>query len=306
MPDAHAPTPSHPTDLTEPPGRAPGAVPEPGRRGGDVARQVAVVVGAVLSAVAGWLGSGAAGGPSQQEVGDGALAADATPVAPGEPAFMIWSVIYAGLFAYAVWQALPARRADERQRRVGWLVLAAMLLNAAWIGVVQGGLLVLSVPVILALLAVLLVAVARLGERRPSGVVEAVVLDGTTGLYLGWVTVATIANVFAVVIAGTDDPAAAAASTTADAWAVAALALAGVAGVASAVWTRGRLAIGAAIVWGLSWVVVARGSGDLVSLPAEVAAAVAAGAVTVATAGMAVRRLRGRARAERPSAPRGR
>jgi len=187
MHDAHATTPSPQTDpQTDPqtraqPDRAEERHRAPDRRGADVARQVAVVVGAVLSALAGWLGSGAAGGPGQQEVGDGALAADATPVAPGEPAFTIWSVIYAGLFAYAVWQALPSRRADARQRRVGWLVVASMLLNAAWIGVVQAELLVLSVPVIVVLLAVLLVAVARLGERRASGVVEPVVLDGTLG-----------------------------------------------------------------------------------------------------------------------------
>ena len=256
----------------------------------DVARQVAVLVGAVLSAVAGYWGSGAGGGRSQEEVGDGALAADATPVAPGEPAFVIWSVIYTGLLAYAVWQALPGRREDPRQRRTGWLVLASMVLNAAWIGVVQLDLLVLSLPVIVAILVVLVVVVGRLEERPPDGVVETVLVDGTLGLYLGWVTVATVANTFAVVVSGAADPAAAAASPAADVGAVVGLTLAGVAGIAYALWTRGRLAIGAAIVWGLVWVAVARSSGDLVSVPADVAARVAAGAVVVATVGLRVRR----------------
>lgn len=246
---------------------------------GDVVRQVVVLVGALLATAAGYWGSGAGGGRSQQEVGDGALAADATPVAPGEPAFGIWSVIYLGLVAYAVWQALPAQRDDARQRRTGWLVLASMVLNAAWIGVVQADLLAVSVAVIVVLLAVLVLTVARLGERAPRGRVEAVVVDGTLGLYLGWVTVATVANTFAVaVVAGVD-----ATSAAADVWAVLGLAVAGAAGVGYAAWTRGRLAIGAAIVWGLAWVVVARTTGELRSGPAAVAAGLAAAVVLAVT-----------------------
>lgn len=256
----------------------------------DLARQVVVLVGAVLAALAGYWGSGAGGGTEQQEVGDGALAADATPVAPGEPAFTIWSVIYLGLLALAVWQALPARRADARQRRTGWLVLASMALNAAWIGVVQADLIPLSLVVILAILAVLVLAVRRLAERPASGPVEAVLVDATLGLYLGWVTVATIANAASVAVdIGVD-----ARAPAADVWAVAALAVAGAAGVAHAAWTRGRLSVGAAMVWGLAWVVVARTTGDLRSTPAAVAAGVAALAVVVGTL---VARVRSRGRA---------
>lgn len=258
---------------------APAPPAAPARTVRDVVRQVVVLVGALLATFAGYWGSGAGGGPSQQEVGDGALAADATPVAPGQPAFGIWSVIYLGLVAYAVWQALPAQRDDARQRRTGWLVLASMVLNAAWIAVVQADLLALSVAVIVVLLAVLLLAVARLGERAPRGRVEAVVVDGTLGLYLGWVTVATVANTFAVAVAAGFD----ATSTAADVWAVLGLAAAGAAGVGYAAWTRGRLAIGAAIVWGLAWVVVARTTGDLRSEPAAVAAGLAAAVVVAAT-----------------------
>lgn len=252
----------------------------------DAIRQAVVLVGALLATFAGYWGSGAGGGRSQQEVGDGALSADATPVAPGEPAFGIWSVIYLGLVAYAVWQALPAQRDDARQRRTGWLVLASMVLNAAWIGVVQADLLAVSVLVIVVLLVVLLLVVARLGERATGGPVEAVVVDGTIGLYLGWVTVATVANAFAVAVAAGFD----ATSPAADVWAVVGLATAGAAGVGYAVWTRGRLAIGAAIAWGLVWVVVARTTGEPRSVPAAVAAGVAALVVVVATASARRRR----------------
>ncbi len=258
----------------------------PARTTRDVVRQVVVLVGALLATAAGFWGSGAGGGRSQQEVGDGALSADATPVAPAEPAFGIWSVIYLGLVAYAVWQALPAQRDDARQRRTGWLVLASMVLNAAWIAVVQVDLLPASVVVIAVLLAVLLLVVARLGERAPRGWLEAVLVDGTLGLYLGWVTVATVANTFAVAVAGGYD----ATSAGADAWAVVGLAAAGAAGMAYAVWTRGRLAIGAAIVWGLAWVVAARTVGEPRSTTAAVAAGIAALVVAAATVVARLRR----------------
>lgn len=271
------------TAALAPPAPAPAAA-----RPSDVVRQVVVLVGALLATLAGFWGSGAGGGTSQQEVGDGALAADATPVAPGEPAFGIWSVIYLGLVAYAVWQALPTQRTDVRARRTGWLVLASMVLNAGWIAVVQADLIEASVVVIVAILAVLVLTVRRLQERAPTGIVEGVVVDGTVGLYLGWVTVATVANAFSVAVAAGAD----ARTPAADLWAVLALSVAGVAGVGYALWTRGRLAIGAAMAWGLAWVVVARTGGDLRSTPAAVAAGIAAVLIVVATSVARLRRAR--------------
>ena len=105
--------------------------------GGDLARQLTVAVSAVAAVVGGFIGSGAAGGTPIQDAAGGALAADATLIAPGSGAFDIWTVIYIGLLAYAVWQFLPAQRTLERHRRVGYLVAASLLLNAAWILSIQ-------------------------------------------------------------------------------------------------------------------------------------------------------------------------
>jgi hypothetical protein len=258
-------------------------------RGSDVVRQVVVLVGSLVAIVAAFIGSGATGGEDQTEVGDGALAADATLVAPAESAFSIWSVIYTGLLAYAIWQALPSRRADPRQRRVGWLVLASMLLNALWIGVVQAGLLGLSVPVIVALLVVLALVHVRLVTSRPRGLVETVVLDGTLGLYLGWVSVATVANTAAVLTsAGWTEL-----GLGAEAWAVIVIAVAALVGVGLAVHSRGRLAIGAAIAWGLAWIAVARATDEPRSAVTAVAAGTAAAAVVAATVALRALRARG-------------
>lgn len=261
----------------------------------DVVRQVCVLVGALVAVAGAFVGSGAFGGPSQPEVGDGALAPDATLVAPGRPAFAIWSVIYTGLLVGAVRQALPAHRSDERQRRTGWLVLVSMLLNAVWIGVVQAGLLPLSVPVIVALLVVLVVVVLRLDEDLPraGGAVERLVVDGTAGLYLGWVCVATVANVAAVLTAGgVVQPL----GIAPEVWSVVVLLVATLVGVALAVRTRGRLAVGAALAWGLVWIAVERATGEPSSPVTAWAAGLGACVVVVATLAARARGPRARQR----------
>lgn len=238
----------------------------------DRARQVAVLVGSLLAVAGAFLGSGALGGTPVAEAAGGALSADATHLAPGSPAFSIWSVIYTGLVVGAVRQALPAQRRDPRQRRLGWLVLASMVLNAVWIGVVQADALALSVVVIVALLVTLAAVLVRLGERPPSGRVEHVVVDGTLGLYLGWVCVATAANVAAALAsAGLTDP-----PGGADAWAVAVLAVVALLGLAVARYGGGRLGVALAMAWGLAWIAVARSVDEPRSATTAVAATCAA------------------------------
>ncbi|MES2093761.1 MAG: tryptophan-rich sensory protein [Actinomycetota bacterium] len=238
----------------------------------DTVRQAVVLVSAIVAVVGAFIGSGAAGGTPIQDAAGGALAADATPIAPGGPAFAIWTPIYAGLLAYAVWQSLPKQRADERQRRLGYPIAASLLLNAAWILSIQFGFLAASVPIIAALLVVLVVAFRITLASRPTSLVETIVADGTVGLYLGWVTVATAANVTAaLVIAGFRGF-----GLGADAWAVMIVAVAGLVGVLVAIRGKGRLAPAVSLSWGLAWVAVARLTGDLLSAPAAIAAIVAA------------------------------
>src|SRR6478735_8615191 len=133
---------------------------------GDRVRQSAVIAGAVVAVIGAVVGSGAVGGTPIPQVAGGALSADATLLAPAGPAFAIWSVIYAGLVAYAIWQALPSQAARERQRRAGFWVLGSLLLNAAWILSVQAGQLAISVVAIVALLVVLIATYVTL-RRHP-------------------------------------------------------------------------------------------------------------------------------------------
>ena len=163
----------------------------------DRVRQVTVLIGALVAILGAAIGSGAFGGQPIAEAAGGALSATATPIAPDTPAFSIWSVIYTGLVVFAVLQALPRQASDARLRAVSWWVLASMLLNAAWIGVVQAGSVGASVVVMLALLAVLASVYVRLVRLAPTRTASSVVTDVTIGLYLGWVSVATLANITA-------------------------------------------------------------------------------------------------------------
>jgi len=251
----------------------------------DLLRQGTVLLSAILALVGSFIGSGAAGGTPIQNASGGALAADATPIAPGGPAFAIWTPIYAGLVLYAIWQFLPRQKTDPRQRRLGYAIAASLLLNAAWILSVQFDLLWLSVPVIVLLLAVLVWIFLIVLDTRPRTLVETVLVDGTLGLYLGWVCVATAANITAVLVAAGFTGF----GLSPDVWGVVVIAVAGLVGVLLAVVGRGRLTPTLALCWGLAWVAVARLTGDLLSTPTAVAAIVAVVTVVAVTVVLRVR-----------------
>ncbi len=249
----------------------------------DVLRQFIVAVSAIVAVVGSFIGSGAAGGTEIQKASGGALAADATLVAPHGPAFAIWSLIYAGLLAYAVWQFLPSQRRQERHRRIGYPVAASLLLNAAWILSIQFDQLWLSVPVIIILLAVLLWIFVLLREHHSTSRTDGIITDGSLGLYLGWVSVATLANISAWTVAegfsgfGMDPVY----------WTISAVLAAVSIGVVIALYGRGGVAPAASLAWGLSWIAVARLIGDLKSTPVAVVALV--GAVVIIAVTVAAR-----------------
>lgn len=256
--------------------------------GADRWRQIVVTLSLIGCLVGSTIGVGAFGGTPISEAAGGALSADATVLAPASGAFSIWTVIYIGLAGYVVFQWLPAPAAGSRQRRLGYPVAASMLLNAAWILVVQAGVLWLSVVVIGVLLVVLARIFVVLARTRSRGVLETVLVDGTLALYLGWVCVATAANVAAAIAATGFDGA----GLSPDVWAVAVLVAVAAIGVALAVYGRGRLAVAASIVWGLTWIGVARAGGDPHSITAATAAWTAAAIVLVATLGLRLRAVR--------------
>ena len=120
----------------------------------DRLRQVAVTVAELFCVVGTLVGVGVIGTRVAESAG-GALAADATLIAPAGPAFAIWTPIYLGLAGFTVYQWLPTQTAEPRHRAIGWLAAASMVLNAAWLLVTQQDWIWVSVVVMAALVVTL-------------------------------------------------------------------------------------------------------------------------------------------------------
>lgn len=115
---------------------------------------------------------------------------------PSGYVFAIWGVIYIGLIAFAVYQVLPAQRTDPRLRSIGYLYALSCLANSVWIFMWHYNYFTVSVLVMLVLLASLLAIYVRLDIGRATvRSVERWCVDIVFSIYLGWITVATIANV---------------------------------------------------------------------------------------------------------------
>jgi len=118
---------------------------------------------------------------------------------PAAYVFAIWGVIYLGLAAYTIFQALPAQRANPRLRRTGWLVALSSLANGVWIYFWHFGYYSLTLAAMLVLLAALVAVYLRLNIGREAfSALEKWVVSISFSVYLGWITVATIANLTAL------------------------------------------------------------------------------------------------------------
>ncbi len=251
----------------------------------DRVRQLLVTAAAVFMVLGTLFGFGVIGTRVEESSG-GSLSATATLLAPAVRAFSIWSVIYLGLIAYVVWQWLPANTSSPRARRIGVLSAVSMVLNGGWLLITQVGWLWVSVIVILALALTLGELMRRLGPSRDVPLGEKIVVDGTFGLYLGWVSVATAANITATLVASGVNPP----LPIAEWLAVAVLAVAAGIGVVLARVLGARIGVATAMAWGLGWIAVGRLAGEPASTLTGGAAAVAAAIVVAAAAVSWVRR----------------
>lgn len=253
----------------------------------DIARQTVIIAAATFMLIAAAIGAGAFGGTSVSELQNGALSAQGSYLAPAGPAFSIWSLIYIGLIAYTVWQALPAQRADERQRAVGGWIAASMVINGLWLVTAQFLTLPLTALVIALLLATLARVIVILGRFPARNFADRILTDGANGLHFGWVTIATVANITALFA----QIAPASWADQAEIWAVAVLVAVLVIGVASA-WFTGRLAPALATSWGLAWLAVGRLTGEPESTVTAIVAIIVAVVLVVAGVVAVLRRRR--------------
>lgn len=221
--------------------------------GSDRLRQLVVTLAALFCVLGTLIGTGVIGDPVARSSG-GALSDQATLVAPAGPAFSVWSVIYVGLALYTIWQwTAPA---SPVARRTGWPAAASMVLNAGWLLVTQADLVWLSVVVIVLLAAVLVRIAMVLQDRSPRPAVL-VAVHVTFGLYLGWVAVATFANIAAALAASGLSPDSPAAAVLAVVAVIAATGLGLWLLRLSPAWSV-RFSIAAAMTWGFVWIGIGR------------------------------------------------
>lgn len=115
---------------------------------------------------------------------------------PAGYVFSIWGIIYLGLMAFAVYQALPAQRANPRLRAIGGWVVLGSLANSLWIVLWHYEQFPLTLLAMLVLLFSLIRTYLNLGIGRLSvSKAESWLVHLPFRIYLGWITVATVANV---------------------------------------------------------------------------------------------------------------
>jgi hypothetical protein len=117
---------------------------------------------------------------------------------PAGYVFSIWGLIYVALLVFAVYQSLPAQRTHALLPRVRVLYVFSSIANCAWLFCWHYGAIWSSVVVMLLLLLSLIGIYAVLGSKV-QGIPyrEYWMVYAPFRLYLGWVSVATVANISA-------------------------------------------------------------------------------------------------------------
>ena len=114
---------------------------------------------------------------------------------PAGYVFSIWGLIYLGLIAYAIFQALPAQRENPRLRSIGGLFALASVANIVWIFLWHYEVFPATLAVMLVLLGSLVAIYLRLGTGLTQvSRAETWMVRVPFSVYLGWITVATVAN----------------------------------------------------------------------------------------------------------------
>ncbi len=117
-------------------------------------------------------------------------------VIPANYAFVIWGLIYLGLFALGIYQFLPNQKQDADLRKTGYLLVIASGFQSIWVYLFLSRLFAFSVVAMFGILIPLMVIyhVLGIGKKRVSRT-KKLCLHHPISIYLGWITVATVVNV---------------------------------------------------------------------------------------------------------------
>lgn len=114
---------------------------------------------------------------------------------PANYVFGIWGIIYTLLLIFGIYQALPSQRENPLLRRIGYWFAVTCMANGIWLVLFHYNLFALSMVAMVVLLAALIVIYTRVGVgQQKVSTAEHWCIHIPFSTYLGWITVATIAN----------------------------------------------------------------------------------------------------------------
>ena len=197
---------------------------------------------------------------------------------PAGYVFSIWGLIYLGLIGYTIYQALPKQRDNAILARIAPVYILSAAANILWLFFWHYERFSLTIVFMLALLVSLIKVYLVLGTGRTgSGTAQRWLVRVPFSIYLGWITVATVANATSLFNSwgwgnGLD--------TAAAVWAAIMLVVATTIAVLMSL-RHGDMAYVAVIAWAFAGIAVKHSGTALVATTAWVMAAVAAASLIV-------------------------
>jgi benzodiazapine receptor len=152
------------------------------------------IIGFVLTVIVNSLAGSTTliGGVNTAQISD----SNPTLITPAGYVFSIWGIIYVLLGVFVVFQALPSQKEKEYTKKIGWLFVLSSILNIVWLFLWQYEFLSLSVVLMFLLLSTLILIYLRLGIGKSQVTLrEKLAIHVPFSVYLGWITIASIANV---------------------------------------------------------------------------------------------------------------
>jgi hypothetical protein len=199
---------------------------------------------------------------------------DANPslVTPAGYVFSIWGIIYVLLGVFVIFQLLPSQVGKDYQRRIGWLFVLSSLLNIVWLFLWQFEYLSLSVVIMFLLLATLIAIYLRVNIGGSSvSLREKLAVHLPFSVYLGWITIASIANVTVTLVSVNWDGFGIGQETWAFLVVIIALAI-----TLLVIATRRDVAYGLVIIWALLGIAVKQSGNQNIVTATEIGAVIIA------------------------------
>ena len=217
--------------------------------------QISNLIGVIVTVIVNVLATiGLINGTTTAEISD----KYANLFVPSGLTFSIWSIIYILLFAFAIYQAKDLLKKEKEDlpflEQITYLFIIASAANILWIFVWQFEIIIASVVMMLVLLISLIAIYLRLniGRADVSRKVK-IYIHLPFSVYLGWITVATIANITAFLVSVSWD----AFGISPEIWTILVIIVAGII-TGIMLLTRKDIAYSLVIIWALLGIAIKR------------------------------------------------